>query len=167
MRGWSTTCATCSVIHKPSVQNSAFLFRIIGEGVESIMEQYQVNVFWRRGRRVLFGGSAKTAGVHRRRSDGSRGTSARSRKRRALGQNGTVYGARSSRTGEVRRQPFSRRLKPFLAACFSRRNGRFLFGSPVLLHITDGPRTRRVQPNLTVAPDESMVNSLRHLLGHP
>ena len=40
-------------------------------------------------------------------------------------------------------------------------------GSRLLLHIADGPRTRRVQPNLTVAPDESMVNYLRHLLGNP
>ena len=40
-------------------------------------------------------------------------------------------------------------------------------GSRLLLHIADGPRTRRVQPNLTVAPDEGMVNYLRHLLGNP
>ncbi len=40
-------------------------------------------------------------------------------------------------------------------------------GSRLLLHIADGPHTRRVQPNLTVAPDESMVNYLRHLLGNP
>ena len=40
-------------------------------------------------------------------------------------------------------------------------------GSRLLLHVCDGPRTRRVQPNLTVAPDEGMVNYLRHLLGSP
>ena len=40
-------------------------------------------------------------------------------------------------------------------------------GSRLLLHIADGARTRRVQPNLTVAPDEGMVNYLRHLLGNP
>ena len=39
-------------------------------------------------------------------------------------------------------------------------------GSRLLLHVADGPRTRRVQPNLTVAPDEGMVNYLRHLLGN-
>ena len=39
-------------------------------------------------------------------------------------------------------------------------------GSRLLLHIADGARTRRVQPNLTVAPDEGMVNFLRHLLGN-
>ncbi len=38
-------------------------------------------------------------------------------------------------------------------------------GSRLLLHISDGPRTRRVQPNLTVTPDEGMVDYLRHLLG--
>jgi hypothetical protein len=40
-------------------------------------------------------------------------------------------------------------------------------GSRLLLHVADGPRTRRVQPNLTVAPDEGMVTYLRHLLGDP
>ena len=40
-------------------------------------------------------------------------------------------------------------------------------GSRLLLHIADGARTRRVQPNLTVSPDEGMVNYLRHLLGNP
>ena len=38
-------------------------------------------------------------------------------------------------------------------------------GSRVQLHIADGPRTRRIQPNLTVTPDESMVKYLQHLLG--
>ena len=38
-------------------------------------------------------------------------------------------------------------------------------GSRLLLHVTDGPRTRRIQPNLTVTPDEHMVDYLRHLLG--
>ncbi len=38
-------------------------------------------------------------------------------------------------------------------------------GSRLLLHIPDGLRTRRVQPNLTVTPDEGMVDYLRHLLG--
>ena len=40
-------------------------------------------------------------------------------------------------------------------------------GSRLLLHVTEGQHTHRVQPNLTVAPDESMVNYLRHLLGNP
>ena len=40
-------------------------------------------------------------------------------------------------------------------------------GSRLILHIAEGARTRRLQPNLTVAPDESMVNYLRHLLGNP
>jgi len=40
-------------------------------------------------------------------------------------------------------------------------------GSRLLLHVTEGHHTHRVQPNLTVAPDESMVNYLRHLLGNP
>jgi len=39
-------------------------------------------------------------------------------------------------------------------------------GSRLLLHIQDGPRTRRIQPNLTVTPDEQMVDYLRHLLGN-
>ena len=39
-------------------------------------------------------------------------------------------------------------------------------GSRLLLHIPDGLRTRRVQPNLTVTPDEGMVDYLRHLLGN-
>ena len=38
-------------------------------------------------------------------------------------------------------------------------------GSRLLLHVTDGLRTRRIQPNLTVTPDEHMVDYLRHLLG--
>ena len=38
-------------------------------------------------------------------------------------------------------------------------------GSRLLLHVADGPRTRRIQPNLTVTPDEHMVDYLRHLLG--
>ncbi len=38
-------------------------------------------------------------------------------------------------------------------------------GSRLLLHIPDGLHTRRVQPNLTVTPDEGMVDYLRHLLG--
>jgi hypothetical protein len=38
-------------------------------------------------------------------------------------------------------------------------------GSRLLLHVPDGPRTRRIQPNLTVTPDEGMVDYLRHLLG--
>ncbi len=38
-------------------------------------------------------------------------------------------------------------------------------GSRVQLHIADGLRTRRIQPNLTVTPDESMVKYLQHLLG--
>ena len=43
---------------------------------------------------------------------------------------------------------------------------KFPGGSRLLLHIADGPRTRRIQPNLTVTPDETMVNYLRHLLGN-
>ena len=38
-------------------------------------------------------------------------------------------------------------------------------GSRVRLHIADGPHTRRIQPNLTVTPDEGMVKYLQHLLG--
>ena len=38
-------------------------------------------------------------------------------------------------------------------------------GSRLVLHIQDGPQTRRVQPTLTVAPDESMVTYLRSMLG--
>ena len=38
-------------------------------------------------------------------------------------------------------------------------------GSRLLLHVADGPRTRRIQPNLTVTPDEGMVDYLRSLLG--
>ena len=38
-------------------------------------------------------------------------------------------------------------------------------GSRLLLHVADGPRTRRIQPNLTVTPDEHMVDYLRSLLG--
>ena len=38
-------------------------------------------------------------------------------------------------------------------------------GSRLLLHVPDGPRTRRIQPNLTVTADEGMVDYLRHLLG--
>jgi DNA polymerase-3 subunit alpha len=38
-------------------------------------------------------------------------------------------------------------------------------GSRLVLHIQDGPKTRRIQPSLTVAPDESMVSYLRSMLG--
>ena len=40
-------------------------------------------------------------------------------------------------------------------------------GSRLVLHVQDGPATRRVQPSLTVAPDESMVTYLRSMLGNP
>jgi len=38
-------------------------------------------------------------------------------------------------------------------------------GSRLLLHVADGTRTRRIQPHLTVTPDEGMVDYLRSLLG--
>lgn len=39
-------------------------------------------------------------------------------------------------------------------------------GSHLMLHIQDGPRTSRIQPALTVAPDESVVTYLRSVLGN-